>query len=143
MIDKMMSYVNCSQNQEHRRKYGLREAIGIAAPQLGYNKKMFYISVPIFNKTQKYFLINPKINATSENMCILENGEGCLSVASKSQKYQGYVPRHFKITVSGYDFLQKKNINIAASGILSIVLQHELDHLFGKLFFDRINHKEP
>ena len=70
----------------------------------------------------------------------LKTGEACLSVL---EDVQGYVPRHAKITVEGYDALTEKNVKIVARGYLAICLQHELDHFDGILFYDHINKDYP
>ena len=51
--------------------------------------------------------------------------------------------RHFRIKVKAYNILTKKDEVIDARGYLSIVLQHEIDHLSGILYYDRINNFEP
>lgn len=53
------------------------------------------------------------------------------------------MPRHKSITVEAYAYFQKKYVRYEVSGMLSIVFQHELDHLEGRLFIDRINRKDP
>ncbi|MGN1388681.1 MAG: peptide deformylase, partial [Bulleidia sp.] len=65
---------------------------------------------------------------------------GCLSVP---EEHQGYVVRHARVTVKGYDLLTDQNITIRARGYLAIVLQHELEHFKGVLFYDHINSKDP
>ena len=72
-------------------------------------------------------------------MIYVEEGEGCLSV---NRPVEGIVPRTARISVEFYDIdgkLQKKRFREE----LSIVFQHELDHLNGILFVDRIDKKNP
>ena len=76
-------------------------------------------------------LINPEIVA-AEGEVLFE--EGCLSVPD----YQAEVKRHEKITVRGLN-LKGEEVEIEAEGLLAIVLQHEIDHLNGKLFIDRLS----
>jgi len=79
-------------------------------------------------------LINPEI--TKYEGKIETDYEGCLSI-----KYiYGMVPRHSKVRVKAYD-LDGKEFRIRADGFLARVLQHEIDHLHGKLFIDRIKNK--
>ena len=51
--------------------------------------------------------------------------------------------RSARVKVKGYDLLTDSNVEIKASGYLAIVLQHELDHFKGILFYDHINKKDP
>ena len=85
-------------------------------------------------------LANPKIVSRSTQKAYLDSGEGCLSVV---EPHEGYVVRSARITVEAYDLLTEKNIRLRARGYLAIVLQHELDHFTGTLFYDHINQKEP
>ncbi|MDQ7982703.1 MAG: peptide deformylase [Spiroplasma sp.] len=146
IIKKMIDWVRASQDEKFNAKQEMIEAIGIAAPQIGANIKMYYILLPIFddqgNKTKylEHALINPKIIARSEQLAALKNGEGCLSV---DKKHQGYVPRNYKIHVVGYDYLKKKNINLTIRGYEAIVFQHEQDHLEKKLYYHHINKNNP
>lgn len=79
-------------------------------------------------------LINPEI--VKYEGAIEYDYEGCLSIRS----VYGYVPRHSKIRVRAKD-LDGKEIRFSASGFLSRVLQHEVDHTNGKLFVDHIKDK--
>jgi len=47
------------------------------------------------------------------------------------------------VKIKGYDYLQKKDVVITATGYIAIILQHEYDHLFGVLFYDHIDPKNP
>lgn len=146
IMQKMIDWVRVSQDSKLNSNKELTEAIGIAAPQLGYNLKMYYILLPIFNEEKnkvtyyEHALINPKIIAKSEQVAALKPGEGCLSV---DQKHEGLVPRSYKIHVTGYDFLKKKHINLIIRGYEAIVFQHEQDHLEKKLYYHHINKKDP
>ena len=70
----------------------------------------------------------------------IDAGEGCLSV---DEEHPGHVIRHFKITVEAFDAKSHQNIVITARGYDAIVLQHEIDHLDGILFYDRIDKVHP
>ena len=70
----------------------------------------------------------------------LECGEGCLSV---DDNHPGYVYRTAKIIVKAFDAKQMKDVFVTARGYEAIVLQHELDHLDGVLYYDHINKKDP
>ena len=122
-------------------------AIGIAAPQVGISKQIFYVYVPFFNeklKKQDAFekaLINPVIYRESLRKSYLAATEGCLSV--KSSHVHGYVQRPYQIHVKAYDLLVNKEVDFSVNGMFAIVIQHEMDHLKGILFIDRINKENP
>ena len=92
----------------------------------------------------EYGVINPKIISHSEELTYLPGGEGCLSV---DREVQGLIHRPKKITVEfdNYDFETGKisHIKLRLKGYISVVFQHENDHLYGKLFFDHINKDMP
>ena len=69
----------------------------------------------------------------------VEEGEGCLSV---NRPVEGIVPRYARVTMEAYD-IEGRKINVRAREELAICFQHELDHLNGILFTDRIDKKNP
>lgn len=140
LLNEMLTYVRDSTDEELAEEYDLRPAVGIAAVQTGVLKKMLAIVLHDENKTTEYALVNPKIISHSKQYAYLKYGEGCLSV---EKAHEGYVPRAARITVEGYDMLQDKHIRIRARGYEAIVLQHEIDHFSGTLFYDHINKKNP
>ena len=101
---------------------------------------MLAVVVPNEEGVDEYALVNPRIVSESVQRAYLKNGEGCLSVENE---HEGIVPRAARITVKGYDLLQKQEITIKAKNYLAIVLQHEIDHFSGTLFYDRINKQDP
>ena len=146
LLMKMHEFLVASQDEELSEKYDLRPAVGIAAIQLGIPKRMCAIHVLDYDeegnviKSTDYALANPKIVSYTQKQSYLKTGEACLSVL---EDVQGYVPRHAKVTIEGYDALSKKNVKIVARGFLSVCLQHELDHFDGVLFYDHINKDYP
>ena len=84
-------------------------------------------------------IINPKIISHSEEMVALETGEGCLSV---NREVEGHVPRFARIRITGYD-IDGNKISIRAREDLAVAFQHEVDHLNGILFYDRIDKNKP
>lgn len=136
----LLKYVQLSQDKTYAEKHHIREGIGLAAPQLGISKRMTAISYVREEKKVEYALANPVITSQSVKQIALQSGEGCLSV---DREYPGYVYRANKITVKAYDLLQKKDIVIQAEGFDAIVLQHEIDHLNGVLFYDYLNKTDP
>ena len=137
---EMYEYVKGSQEDEIIEKYGIIPGVGIAAPQIGILKRMIALHIEEEDKTYSYALINPELVSYSVQITYLETGEGCLSVPTD---VEGYVYRCKKVTVKGFDALTNKEVTIKANGMLSIALQHELDHLNGVLYYDKINKKQP
>jgi peptide deformylase len=140
LLLSLLKYVRLSQDKTYAEKYKIREGIGLAAPQVGVSKRMTAISYIREEKKVEYALINPVIISQSVKQIALQSGEGCLSV---DKEFPGYVYRANKITVKAYDLLQKLEILIHAEGFDAIVLQHEIDHLNGILFYDHLNKNDP
>lgn len=142
LLMDMYNYVNESTIEEIAKEKNLRPAVGISAIQVGVLKKMTAIILKDENGkiVKQYALVNPKIVSSSLEKAYLKSGEGCLSVDGE---HQGYIYRSARVKVKGYDLLTKENVEIKANGYLAIVLQHELDHFKGKLFYDYINPNNP
>lgn len=145
LVNSMKDYLVASQDEEIRERYHLREGVGLAAPQIGKNIRalVVYYETPLEDGTTKvvdHRLINPKIISESVKEAYLRAGEGCLSVDAE---HQGYVYRKYKIMIKAFDVKEKKETTISASGYEAIVLQHEMDHLDGILFYDHIDKKNP
>jgi len=102
--------------------------IGLAAPQIGHNIRLFIVRL---EDGDDMVFINPEILQTSEMLCVME--EGCLSIPKIYEK----VSRPKEVTVQ-YTNLNGKKQMIKADGLLARVIQHEYDHLNGVLFLDRI-----
>ncbi len=102
------------------------DGVGLAANQVNVLQRIIVVT----DYEQTYTLLNPEIIAFSENM---ETGnEGCLSLPG----LQAPVPRHEKVVVRALNE-NGEQVEINAKGLLAIVLQHEIDHLNGKLYIDR------
>ena len=112
----------------------LRDAdgVGLAAPQVGRNIRALIVDVPLPESDEREFyeLINPEI-VSSRGFQVGE--EGCLSVPG----FFANVRRKNHVRVSALN-RKGKRFTIDADGMLSRVLQHEIDHLDGILFFDRL-----
>lgn len=144
-VNEMHDYLVASQDEEISKKYNIREGVGLAAPQVGRNIKalvVYFEEQVDENKTIiiDHRLINPKIILESVKECYLSGGEGCLSV---DEPHEGYVYRHNKIQVKAFNVQTKKEEIITARGYEAIVLQHEIDHLNGILYYDHIDKKNP
>jgi len=101
--------------------------VGLAAPQLGEALRACVIEV----EGQLHELVNPMIVRSSGDDRDLE---GCLSIPG----YVAYVTRREKVWVVGQNRVGK-HIKVAGSGLLGRALQHELDHLDGKLYIDYLD----
>jgi len=107
--------------------------IGLAAIQVGWDKSVFIYDIsPKDENHSLHVLINPRI-VTREGEILSEN-EGCLSVPD----FRADVKRAANITVEGHD-REGKPVRVDAEGLLAIVMQHEIDHLNGTLFIERIS----
>ena len=107
--------------------------IGLAANQVGWGRSLLiYDIAPRDEKRALHVLVNPRV-IESEGEIVSDN-EGCLSVPD----FRADVKRSERILVEGYD-REGKPVRLEAEGLHAIVIQHELDHLNGKLFIDRIS----
>jgi len=128
------------------------DGVGLAAPQVGVPLQLFIVSGKVFlsdeekdivmdnekNKKKHKIIIppdliciNPKIIKTSKDKKWMD-GEGCLSV----RWFYGKVQRALRVTIKAYD-KNGKLFTRGASGLLSHIFQHEIDHLQGVLFIDK------
>lgn len=140
LIDQMVQELTDSQIEELAEKYDLRPGMGLAFPQLGINERIIVIVHEVEEgKFDNYIVINPKIISSSDEMIAAELGEGCLSV---NRDVEGHVKRHARVTVEGYD-IDGNKIRIRAREELALAFQHEIDHLNGILFYDRIDKDKP
>ncbi len=107
--------------------------VGLAANQIGVSLQVAVIDITPKEeeKAELIVLVNPRIvNAEGEQV----GEEGCLSVID----YATNVKRFEKIQVEAQD-IEGKPLNFVAEGFLARVIQHELDHLGGKIFVDRLS----
>ncbi|WP_427982924.1 peptide deformylase [Agarivorans sp.] len=108
----------------------MEEGVGLAATQVNIHQQIVVIDVSE-ERNQRLALINPEIlEADGEAL----NEEGCLSVP----EYRAQVPRAEKIKVKALNENGEEQI-FEAEGLLAICVQHELDHLKGKLFIDYLS----
>lgn len=140
LIDDSLTYLEMSQMDEYMEKYDLRAGMGLSFVQIGVLKRIFVISEELEDGSfKRYTLINPKVISKSEELIYVGEGEGCLSV---NRPVDGIVPRHARITVEAYD-VDGNKFTIRVREDIAIAFQHELDHLDGILFIDRIDKKNP
>ncbi|MEF3253980.1 MAG: peptide deformylase [Deferribacterales bacterium] len=103
--------------------------VGLAAPQVGVTKRLFVIDISE-KKDNLMVFINPKIINAEGEIC---EEEGCLSIPGEYAN----VTRSKEVEVFAYD-VNGETFTLKADGLLSRAIQHELDHLNGKLFIDRL-----
>lgn len=147
--EKMMQFLHHSQDPVMAEKLGLRGGVGLAAPQLDISKRIIAVLVPNpedadGNPPKEAYILqevmyNPKVVAHSVQDAALGDGEGCLSV---DRNVPGYVVRHARVTVEYFTKDGEKK-RIKLKGYNSIVVQHEIDHTNGIMFYDRINPNNP
>jgi len=147
--EKMMQFLHHSQDPVMAEKLGLRGGVGLAAPQLDISKRIIAVLVPNpedadGNPPKEAYslqevMYNPKVVAHSVQDAALGDGEGCLSV---DRNVPGYVVRHARVTVEYFTKDGEKK-RIKLKGYNSIVVQHEIDHTNGIMFYDRINPNNP
>ena len=147
--EKMMQFLKNSQDPVTAEKMGLRGGVGLAAPQLNVSKRIIAVLVPNMEDKDgtppkeayslQEVMYNPKVVSHSVQDAALADGEGCLSV---DRVVEGYVVRHSRVTVEYFDKNGEKH-RIKLKGYNSIVVQHEIDHTNGIMFYDRINEKNP
>lgn len=108
----------------------LAPGIGLAATQVNFHYQLIVIDVSA-DKNEKLVLINPEITRRSGEQII---EEGCLSVP----EIYAEVPRSAEITVKALD-ADGNEFELEASELLAVCIQHEMDHLQGKLFVDYLS----
>lgn len=109
------------------------DAVAIAAPQIGATLRIFVVSGKVFGDEESredLVCINPQIIRQSRKKSEME--EGCLSVRWK----YGKVARATKITIEAFDE-RGVPFELSGSGLVSQIIQHEIDHLNGILFTDK------
>jgi peptide deformylase len=136
----MMQFLKNSQDPVIGKKYKLRAGVGLSANQIGLNKRMFAaLLTDKHGNDVEYALYNPKIISHSTAMIYMPESEGCLSV---DRAIQGYVPRYERVQLKAYNH-QGTELTLKFKGFDAIVMQHELDHLNGIMFYDHINKENP
>jgi peptide deformylase len=136
-IQEMMEFLRNGQNEEIAAELDLRPGVGLAAPQINISKRIICVRTPDENEednVREFALFNPKIISHSQETAFLETGEGCLSV---DRAVEGIVPRYARIKVEAFTSDGEK-VKLRFRGYEAIVIQHEIDHLDGIMFYDRI-----
>ena len=105
--------------------------IGLAATQVDVHERLIVIDVSE-ERTEQLVLINPELIARSEELVV--GDEGCLSVPTIYDK----VERHERVTVRALD-REGRSFDLEADGLLAICIQHEMDHLMGRVFVEYLS----
>lgn len=112
------------------------EGAGLAAPQIGIGRRLFVVDCPEFPENpddprRRFAIVNPELVGKQGTV---QSEEGCLSIPG----VRGVVRRHRRVTIRGFD-PGGEVIELEADGLVSRCIQHELDHLDGILFIDRLS----
>lgn len=108
------------------------EGVGLAAPQIGVHKRIIVIDASPRQEGEKLrVFINPELVEADGRT---KYTEGCLSIPGEAEE----IERFQKVSVRALD-LRGEPFELEAEGLLSIALQHEMDHLDGVLFVDRLS----
>lgn len=132
-------FISTFQKFFHNLKSPLGKPAGLAAPQVGYPFKIVIIQIPpeakekrkdVYDTLSPTILINP-VYTPILNAGQIKDWEGCFSIPNKMEE----VYRYNEIYYEAYT-LEGKKISAHAKGFLARLIQHEIDHLNGKLYID-------
>ena len=107
------------------------EGVGLAATQVDVHERVIVIDTSD-TRDQPHVLINPELTARSDEMSFSD--EGCLSVPTIYDRVQ----RHARVTVRALD-RSGQTQQVDAEGLLAVCVQHEMDHLMGKVFVEYLS----
>ncbi len=140
LMGNMVEYLRLSQDEEYAKENHIRAGMGLAGVQLGIKKRFFVICYKMEDGSFiEYKVVNPRIISHSEERIYVEEGEGCLSV---THDIEGIVPRYARSTIEFYD--EKGNIHTErVREEISVAFQHEIDHLNGIIYIDKIDRNNP
>lgn len=134
LIEQMLDIVYGRSNKGEKQDLNMPMTVGLSANQIGIMKQISIVDMAIGNNSVSdvHVLINPKIIAHSKEK--LRNREGCVNLP----EIWGMVSRYKSVIVTALDRSGNK-ITIEAKNWAAVLLQHEIDHLNGYLFVDRLN----
>jgi peptide deformylase len=140
LLISLHEYVINSTDEQMLKIYDFRPSVGIAAPQVNVSKRMYAVHVEDFDGVlYSYMLINPVIREKSNTLIYLPGGEGCLSV---DRETEGLTPRFESITIDAHRYIKELDevipVTLHLSGFIGVVFQHELDHLNGILYTQKL-----
>lgn len=108
------------------------DGVGLAAPQIGINRKV--VAVQRFDKPNKPFEVYPNISIVSYSDSTILSKEGCLSVPNQRHS----VERAAKIKIQYFSIEKEQNVSEEIEGFTAVIFQHEVDHLSGILYIDKV-----
>ena len=110
------------------------KGIGLAAPQIGVSRRIIVLDVAEeeSGESNRVALVNPRLASWTGKKD--KQVEGCLSIPG----LEGIVERPVSVVVDGKD-LEGRGVRVEAEGLFARALQHEIDHLDGVLFIDRLS----
>ena len=108
------------------------DGVGLAAPQIGINRRV--VAVQRFDKEGEPFEVYPNISIMEKSQELAPGPEGCLSVPNQRHE----VMRHTWVTIQYYSLQEHKVIQERIEGFTAVIFQHEVDHLSGVLYIDRV-----
>jgi peptide deformylase len=113
------------------------EGVGLAGPQVHVSLRVVVLEVPASDDRSRepvplMAIVNPKLTPIGQEM--VPGWEGCLSVP----ELRGIVPRHRRLRLEALD-REGRRIDLEAEGFFARVLQHECDHLDGRVYLDRMD----
>ncbi len=133
-IDEIRKYRTLAEQMVRYIKNPDNGGVGLAAPQVGVNKRLIVVSLMRDYDDEDYRtipLFNPVITEHSEEKCT--DKEGCLSVPGES----GMVERWNWVKIEFLD-IQGRKYNMKLENLAARIIQHEIDHLDGILFTDKV-----
>lgn len=132
-INTLLNFIYGKNNKGEKRNKNKPMTVGLSANQVGLHKQISIVDLAIGKKMYSdiHVLINPQIIWHSKTL--IERTEGCVNLPN----IWGYVKRHKKIKVKALD-RSGNNLLITCSGWAAILLQHEIGHLNGELFIDKM-----
>ena len=140
LINDTLTYLEMSQDEEIAEKYDIRAGMGMSFVQMGKLERIFVVSEEMEDGSfERHIVINPEMVSHSDELIYVGEGEGCLSV---NRPVDGIVPRYARCTFKAFDE-DGKEYQIRVREDISVAYQHELDHLNGILFVDKIDPKNP
>jgi peptide deformylase len=133
-INKILDFVLSAGNKTAGYKTDKPHVVGLSANQVGINKSICVVDMGIGHKTYSdlHVLINPRIIKYSKDT--IEYPEGCVSIPN----VRGFVKRYKRVTIKALDRFGNKII-FELEYWPAVLLQHEIDHLNGKLFIDKLD----
>jgi len=142
LIKDAQVYLKNSQNEELAEEYGLRSGWGLSLVQLGKLERICVLVIEDEENSGNFTyhtFVNPEIISYSEELIYAGHGEGCLSVWPD---IEGIVPRYARVKIKALD-INGNEVNFRGREDISILVQHELDHMDGIMYYDHIDKKNP